>query len=69
MHYLRLILFASILLLCGCTRTILVPPGTAVRLRASIRNARVWILDAQGAPVAGKVTLPAGWFCLPKPEN
>ena len=59
-----------ILLLPGCgTRTIYVPPGEPVRLRETIRNAKVWVLDSSGEPVAGTMDLPAGWYCLPVPED
>jgi len=59
-----------ILLLPGCgTRTIYVPSGEPVRLRETIRNAKVWVLDADGQPVAGRMDLEEGWFCLPVPET
>lgn len=48
------------------TRTIYVPPGKAVQLRDTIRGAAVWVLDEAGDPVAGKMDLPEGWFCLPE---
>ena len=55
-----------ILLLAGCAvRTVYVPHGTPVRLRETIHNAKVWVKDAQGKPVAGRIDLPEGWFCLP----
>jgi len=49
----------------GCVRTIYVPHGTPVRLRETIRNAKVWVKDADGQTVAGRMDLPEGWFCLP----
>ena len=49
----------------GCTRTIYVPHGTPVRLRETVRNVKVWVKDADGQVVAGKMDLPEGWFCLP----
>jgi hypothetical protein len=64
-----LCLFA-VLLLPGCgggslfTRTIYVPHGEPVRLRETIKNAKVWVLDADGKPVAGKMNLREGWYCL-----
>ena len=63
----RLIWFLlPILLLAGCAvRTVYVPHGTPVRLRETIHNAKVWVKDADGKPVAGRMDLPEGWFCLP----
>ena len=53
----------------GCQpRTIYVPSGEPVRLRETVRNAKVWVLDKDGQPVAGKMDLPAGWYCLPDQE-
>ena len=59
-----------LLLLSGCCtpHTVYVPAGKAVRLRQSI-TADVWVLDAEGNPVAGRMTIPEGWFCLPDPEE
>ena len=54
-----------ILLLTGCVRTIYVPHGTPVRLRETIHDAKVWVKDADGQTVAGRMDLPEGWFCLP----
>ena len=63
----KLLLFLlPILLLTGCAvRTVYVPHGTPVRLRETIRNAKVWVKDSGGKPVAGRMDLPEGWFCLP----
>lgn len=64
------LLLATALLLAGCgTRTVYVPGGEPVRLRETIRNAKVWVLDASGKPVAGRMDLPDGWYCLPVPEQ
>ena len=60
-----------ILLLTGCgsgslfTRTIYIPHGTPVRLRETVQDAKVWVKDADGEPVAGKMDLPEGWYALP----
>ena len=55
-----------ILLLPGCeTRTVYVPSGEPVRLRETVHNAKVWVLDADGKPVAGVMDLPEGWYVLP----
>ena len=53
----------------GCVRTIYVPHGTPVRLRETVHNAKVWVKDADGVPVAGKMDIPNGWYALPMPEE
>lgn len=47
------------------TEAIYVPSGTAVRLRADVTGARVWVIDEAGTPERGIMTLPAGWYVLP----
>jgi len=54
-----------ILLLTGCVRTIYVPHGTPVRLRETVKDVRVWVKDADGEPVAGRMDLYEGWYALP----
>jgi hypothetical protein len=55
-----------LLVLPGCfTRTIYVPHGEPVRLREPVEDAKVWVMGADGKPVAGKMTLPEGWYALP----
>ena len=55
-----------IFFLAGCgARTIYVPEGEPVRLRETIRGAKVWVKDQQGNTVAGRVDLLEGWYCLP----
>ena len=55
-----------LLMLTGCfTRTIYVPDGTPVRLRETVKGARVWVLDKDGTPVEGKLDIPEGWYALP----
>lgn len=52
----------------GCaTRVILVPSGEPVRLAEPVR-AKVWVIDASGNQIksANRVTLPEGWYALPK---
>ena len=52
--------------LSGCgTRTVYVPDGAPVRLRETVRNARVWVLGKNGKPVAGEMDIPEGWYALP----
>jgi hypothetical protein len=53
---------------CGCqTRVVYVPHGEPVRLAESVK-ARVWVKGADGAPVrsSNRITLPEGWYSLPK---
>jgi len=52
----------------GCaTRTVLIPPGEPVRLRETIRHAKVWVADKDGKEIPGVVDLPEGWYALPDP--
>jgi len=53
----------------GCVRTIYVPHGTPVRLRETVHNAKVWVKDADGKPVAGRMDVPEGWYALPMPDE
>ena len=49
----------------GCfIRTLYVPDGTPVRLRQDVPNVKIWVKDSNGKPVAGKLTLKEGWYCL-----
>lgn len=69
-HWL-LVAFVLPILLTGCaggapfTRTIYVPHGTPVRLRETIKDAKVWVKDADGQVVPDKMDLPEGWYALP----
>ena len=57
-----------VLLAAGCgTRTVYVPPGEVVRLRQPVKNAKIWVMDAEGNPVPSRMTLPEGWFVLSDP--
>jgi len=57
-----------IVCLSGCaTRVVLVPPGEPVRLRETVRNAKVWVADKDGKEIPGVVDLPEGWYVLPDP--
>ena len=59
-----------LLILPGCfgSRTVYVPSGEPVRLRETIKNAKIWTLGKDGKPVAGKMDLPEGWYCLEDTE-
>ena len=62
--------FLCIFFLAGCgARTIYVGDGEPVRLRETIHNAKVWVMDASGKLVASRMDLPEGWYCLPVPAN
>jgi len=50
---------------CVSTKTVYISDGEPVRIRETIKNAKVWTLDADGRPVAGKMDIPAGWYALP----
>lgn len=64
------IVLLAILLVPGCgARTIYVPGGEPVRLRQTVKNAKVWVLGADGRPVPGRMDLPEGWYCLPAPPE
>jgi len=63
----KVAVLAVVLGAAGCTRTIYVPHGEPVRLRETIPNAKVWVLDKNGQPIAGELDLPEGWYCLPDP--
>jgi hypothetical protein len=54
-----------LVMLPACTtRTVYVPDGTPVRLRETVRNVKVWVIDESGEPVPGEMDLPEGWYCL-----
>ena len=62
------VLLLAMLVVPGCQpRTIYVPAGEPVRLRETVRGAKVWVLDADGRPTPGAMDLPEGWYCLPDP--
>lgn len=68
-------LFVAALLLAGCagglpfTRTVYVPHGTPVRLRETVHDAKVWVKDADGQVIAGRMDLPEGWYVLPLEDH
>ncbi len=58
----------GVLLFSGCgTRTIYPPAGEPVRLRETVKGAKVWVMGSDGKPVASKCDLPEGWYVLPDP--
>jgi len=66
------LLCVSLVMVCGtgCARTIYVPHGEPVRLRETVKGAKVWVMGADGKPVAGVMDLPEGWYALPmEPEE
>jgi hypothetical protein len=48
---------------CG-TRVVFIPEGEPVRLREPIPKAKVWVMGADGAPVATTHRLESGWYVL-----
>ncbi len=64
------LLLSGVVLFAGCAagaRTVYVPDGEPVKLAADIPNADVWVLDKNGTPVRGKLTLHEGWYAAPVP--
>lgn len=62
------LLLAAACAMPGCRpRSIYVPAGEPVRLRQTVRGAKVWVLGADGRPTPGVMDLPEGWYCLPDP--
>lgn len=57
----------------GCwfrqVRTVYIEDGQPVRLRETIKSAKVWVPGKDGTPVAGVVDLPEGWYCLSLSEE
>ena len=64
----RSLVLLSMLQGLGCqTRVILVPDGQPVMLAEPVR-AKIYALDSKGnlVPSSNRVTLPAGWYALPR---
>ncbi len=54
--------------LAGCgTRTVYIASGEPVRLRETVKEVSVWVMDEDGQPIASRMDLPAGWYVLPDP--
>lgn len=69
----RVFLYGILLVVTlGCStppfsRTVYVPSGTPVRLRADVPEVQVWILvDGKAEP--GVLTLKEGWYVVPEDE-
>jgi len=67
----KIIICCFIIAFCsGCSvRTVYVPDGSAVRLRAPIRRAPVWIRTDKGEIIASRMDIPVGWYCLPDSDK
>ena len=48
---------------CG-SRVVFVPEGEPVRLREAIPGAKVWVMGADGMPIAATCRLEPGWYVL-----
>ena len=53
---------------CG-TRTVYVQETDPLRLRETIRQAKIWVRDGAGAWVASEADLAEGWYCLSGPSG
>ena len=40
-----------------------------MRLRETVKDAKVWVKDADGNTIAGRMDLPEGWYSLPMPDE
>lgn len=64
------IVLLSFIFFVGCANTIVyVPHGDAVKLRETIKDAKVWVKTKDGEIVPGTMDLPNGWYCLPLDEK
>lgn len=64
------IVLLALLITPGCfTRTIYVPDGEPVRIRETIRGAKVWVKTQSGEEVPGEIDIPEGWFALSLKEE
>lgn len=56
----------------GCSRakrTVYVPDGSPVRIRATLKNSAVWVMDENGVWIPGVIDIPEGWFALADPDD
>ena len=66
-----LICAAAFSLALGCSRakrTVYVPDGSPVRIRATLKNSAVWVEDENGVWIPGTIDIPEGWFALADPD-
>lgn len=61
-----LLIFMIALSGCAFTKTVYVPHGQAVRLRQELKNVKVWVRTSDDKTLPSSMTIPEGWFCLPK---
>ena len=54
----------ALMFLTGCIKTVYVPYGQAVRLRETIKKAKVWVVTDEDEKVPGTMPLLEGWYCL-----
>ena len=65
-----LALVATSAIVSGCYATaVYIPTGEPVRIASPIRNATVDILLPSGQTVLRTLTIPAGWYALPDPDE
>jgi len=62
-------LLISLFLASCVNKVVYVPHGDAVKLRETIKKAKVWVKTREGEIVPGTMDLPNGWYCLPLEEN
>ena len=61
------VLFAAL----GCSRakrTVYVPGGSPVRIRQTLKNSPVWVMDENGVWIPGTIDIPEGWYALTDPD-
>ena len=65
----KTLIYILVGLLAGCAlaKTVYVPHGKAVRIRKTVKNAKVWVKTKDGKTIAGKINISEGWYCLPDP--
>ena len=67
-----ILIFAAVFSLAfGCTRakrTVYVPDGSPVRIRQTLKNSAVWVMDENGVWIPGNIDIPEGWFALADPD-
>ena len=66
---LLIILLIGIVLASCVNKIVYVPHGDAVKLRETIKGAKVWVKTKEGDIVPGTMDLPNGWYCLPLEEK